>query len=282
MNQFYAALCLVCVLVFGGCAEPAATDKETIYVSILPLRGLMHEITANDFDIEVLVPPGANPETFELSARQLSALHKAPVVFNVGLIPFEQTLLAELGEKTVNLCHGIELLQGACSHNTDHRHAHGTDPHIWTAPRALKQMARNAYEVIHALHPDSVKYTQNHALLQQKLDALDRYTEGRIAATDTQYFIIYHPALTYYAHDYGIEQRAIEADGKEPSARHIAIIIDRARKDGVKRIFCQSQFPRSAVEIIAEDIAAEVVMVDPLAEDVLGNIRELTDLITAQ
>ena len=163
-----------------------------------------------------------------------------------------------------------------------HSHAHGIDPHIWTSPRALQHMAANAYEAIHALWPDSVKYTENHARLQEQLAALDARTAGKIAASGVRYFIIYHPALTYYARDYGLQQVAIEDDGKEPSARALARLIEQARRDSVRTIFYQSQFPASAVEVIARDIEAQSVAIDPLKEDVIANIDSLTDLIVAQ
>ena len=141
-------------------------------------------------------------------------------------------------------------------------------------------MAANAYEAIHALWPDSVKYTENHARLQEQLAALDARTAGKIAASGVRYFIIYHPALTYYARDYGLRQIAIEADGKEPSAKQLTQLIRQAREDGVRRILYQSQFPASAVEVIARDIDAEYAEVDPLREDVIANIEEITGIIT--
>ena len=114
--------------------------------------------------------------------------------------------------------------------------------------------------------------------------AAGRFTGARtgekIAQSGIEYFIIYHPALTYYARDYGIRQVAIEADGKEPSAKRLTQVIRQAREDGVRRILYQNQFPASSVEIIARDIDAEYVEVDPLREDAIANIDTITDIIT--
>ena len=145
-----------------------------------------------------------------------------------------------------------------------------------------QKMAENAYEAIREAYPDSVKYETNYRLLQQELKALDERTAARIAASDVEYFIIYHPALTYYARDYGLRQVAIETDGKEPSAKQLTAIIRQAREDGVRRIFYQKQFPASTVEIIARDIDAEYVEIDPLDEDAIGAIDAMTDSITAK
>lgn len=281
MRKIYITL-LIAILC-GGCTSRRPADGEPLYVSILPLRSLVQGIVGDDFDIEVLVPPGASPETFEPTPRQFVGLNKARMVFNVGLIDFENTLLAKVEdqEKVVNLSRGIELIAGTCSHGSHgHTHTHGIDPHVWTSPRALQKMAENAYEAIREAYPDSVKYETNYRLLQQELKALDERTAARIAASDVEYFIIYHPALTYYARDYGLRQIAIEADGKEPSAKQLTQLIRQAREDGVRRILYQSQFPASAVEVIARDIDAEYAEVDPLREDVIANIEEITGIIT--
>ncbi len=281
MRKIYITL-LIAILC-GGCTSRRPADGEPLYVSILPLRSLVQGIVGDDFDIEVLVPPGASPETFEPTPRQFVGLNKARMVFNVGLIDFETTLLAKIEDqaKVVNLSRGIELIAGTCSHGSHgHTHTHGIDPHVWTSPRALQKMAENAYEAIREAYPDSVKYETNYRLLQQELKALDERTAARIAASDVEYFIIYHPALTYYARDYGLRQIAIEADGKEPSAKQLTQLIRQAREDGVRRILYQSQFPASAVEVIARDIDAEYAEVDPLREDVIANIEEITGIIT--
>lgn len=322
-------LVCACIGSLCSCAQPAQPEEETLYVSILPLKSIVGGIVGDDFDVRVLVPAGASPETFEPTPRQFVDLNRARLIFNVGLIDFETTLLGkiEARDKVVDLSRGIDLIAGSCSHAHGkvarahelhaaatpdeqptagsaatpgerqlagrhaatpapqahgHSHAHGIDPHIWTSPRALQHMTANAYEAIHALWPDSVKYTENHARLQEQLAALDARTAGKIAASGVRYFIVYHPALTYYARDYGLQQVAIEDDGKEPSARALARLIEQARRDSVRTIFYQSQFPASAVEVIARDIEAQSVAIDPLKEDVIANIDSLTDLIVAQ
>lgn len=265
------------------CSPQPASQEKTLYVSILPMRSLVKEIVGEDFRIEVLVPPGASPETFEPTPRQFIGLNEAQLVFNVGLLEFETALLDKIEDRTkiVDLSRGIVRIEGSCAHagRNGSDHAHGVDPHVWTSPRALQRMAENAYEAIHARWPDSAKYTTNHARLQEELRQLDLRTAEKIARSGIRYFIIYHPALTYYARDYGLRQEAVEADGKEPSAKRLTALIRQARKDGIGRILYQSQFPVSVVETIARDIGAECTEIDPLREDAIANIDSITDLI---
>lgn len=267
----------------SACSPQPASQEKTLYVSILPIRSLVKEIVDEDFRIEVLVPPGASPETFEPTPRQFIGLNEAQLVFNVGLLEFETALLDKIEDRTkiVDLSRGIVRIEGSCAHagRNGSDHAHGVDPHVWTSPRALQRMAENAYEAIHARWPDSAKYTANHARLQEELRQLDLRTAEKIARSGIRYFIIYHPALTYYARDYGLRQEAVEADGKEPSAKRLTALIRQARKDGIGRILYQNQFPVSVVETIARDIGAECTEIDPLREDAIANIDSITDLI---
>ena len=234
---------LLAALLLAACTPEQPAGENTFYVSIPPLRSIVEGIVGDDFKIEVLVPPGASPETFEPTPRQFVELNKAQLIFNVGLIDFETTLLGKVGDqaKVVNLSHGIDLIAGSCSHGHDghehgHGHAHGVDPHVWTSPKALQTMAANAYEAIRNAYPDSVKYEAGYNRLRSTLKELDIRTAEKIARSGVKYFIVYHPALTYYARDYGLRQVAIEADGKEPSAKQLTAVIRQAREDGVRRI----------------------------------------------
>lgn len=262
--------------------KPAGGDTDTIYVSILPLKAIAEAIVGGDYPISVLVPAGASPETFEPTPKQFVDLNRAQLILNVGQLDFERNLLqkVENREKIVDLSRGVELIAGSCSHGSSgHRHAHGVDPHLWTSPRELRTMARNACEAILAAHPDSAKYEENYRRLDARLAELDRETGEKLSRNAVRYFLIYHPALTYYARAYGIEQLAIEQEGKEPSARRLAELIERGRRDNIRRVFYQNQFPASTVEIIARDLGGEAVAIDPLAEDVVGNIERMTALI---
>lgn len=286
MKYILHILPLSLLLLGSSCStRPKPVEKEQLYVSILPLRQLVTAITGDDFPVEVLVPAGASPETFEPTPRQIAALDRSKLVFNIGLIDFERNLLARIAEqeRLVNLSIGIDPIAGDCSHagNGD-GHVHGIDPHIWTSPRELRTMARNAYEAIARQWPDSSKYRSNYLALDRRLEELDSLTAVEIARSGCTYFLIYHPALSYYARAYGIRQVAIEEQGKEPSPKRLSRLIGQARRDGIRSVFYQSQFPASSVEIIATDIGACPVAIDPLAEDLTGNIRRITALITAE
>lgn len=282
-NIFRQALSILAVISVVGCgsADKNSEDK-TIYVTIAPLKSIVEDITCNDFEIKVLVPNGASPETFEPTAKQIAELNDAQLVFATCLIDFERGLTDRLDNRSsiVDLSRGIEILAGSCSHTHHNGHKHGIDPHIWTSPRALKQIATNAYAAVAQQYPDSTKYRDAYATLLSRLDSLDSYVSRRLAEAGTTAFMIYHPAYTYYANDYRLQQIAVEHEGKEPTPKQLASLVDIAKRNGIKHILYQPQYSRDKVSGIAAETGAQAVMIDPLCDDIIQGIKDLTDLIT--
>lgn len=274
------AIFILSILLIVGCSTKSDSDKKTIYVTITPLQAIVEEITSGDFNVEVIVPKGASPETFEPTPKQVTAISDAEFIFSTGLIDFEQSLVKRISgdAEVVNLSKDIELIAGCCSHG-NHQHKHGVDPHIWTSPRALRTMVTNAHDAIMAHYPDSVKYTVATEHLLERIEALDSRCATRIEAAGVEAMMIYHPAYTYYARDYGIEQIAIEHDGKEPSLRQTTALIEKAKEHGVKAIFRQPQYSEDKVRAIANDAGAEIITTDPLSEDILSEIERVTEII---
>jgi zinc transport system substrate-binding protein len=279
-------LLIAATLLLVGCNN-AKPPKADMVVSIEPLKYIVESIVGDDFTIEVLVPSGTSPETYEPTPRQMSEISDAKMIFSTGLIDFECNLLGKIAvpERVINLSEGIVLIKGECSHcghdhSPAHGHAHGTDPHIWTSPDELRIMARNAHDAIMQQYPDSAKYHIAYQQLDHKIEALSEHCRTKIATSQTKAFVIYHPALSYYARNYNIEQVAIENQGKEPSAKHIAKIIDLARQNDIHCLLYQAEFPRSVVDVIARDMGVEPTQINPLEANPLLFIENVTHIIT--
>ena len=200
IDIFKIALLATTALLFACHAEPKKQQTE-IVVSIAPLKYIVEQITASDFHIEVLVPAGTSPETFDPTPRQMQSVQDASLLFTTGLIEFEQNIVERLEDKSniVSISHGIDLIEGAHSHDHDeheahsahtHAHHHGTDPHIWTSPRELKIMAHNAHEAIMQHYPDSAKYTAAYNDFIARLEDLDTMCQQMCEASSTKAFVI--------------------------------------------------------------------------------------------
>lgn len=284
MKARLAIFILIIALLCSCRGDNNNAAEKTIFVSITPLKMLVEEITCGDFPVEVLVPEGASPETYDPTARQLTEASQAQMLFSTGLITFEQGLVERIAhkERVVDLSSGITLLAGCCTHNHSQshmHHKHGIDPHIWTSPRALATMVRTMHKRVMKLYPDSAKYDVAADRLLNRIEQLDARCEETIATSDVEAFMIYHPAYTYYAHDYGISQIAVEQDGKEPSPRQLAQLVDDVKLHNIKAILIQPQYSPDKVMPLAEECDIEVIVTDPLAADILSEIERVTTII---
>lgn len=282
-------------IILSMSCKPAIKQAQGGYVAtISPIKFIVEQITCGDIPVEVILPDGASPETYSPTSSQMMKVESADIVFTTGLIDFEKEIINRVNAHTnsaiCDLSAGIALHEGGCSHDHHspdasaqaHSHHHGIDPHIWTSPKQLMIMAGNAYRAIIEQFPDSTKYTTAYNKLIDGLSEVSVDIEKQLDTSDIKYFIIYHPALTYYADDYGIEQVALEVDGKEPSATYMASLAKRAKEDNVKYVLYQRQFPVAVVETFAADIDAEPVEIDPLGENIVEEILRITEIITSK
>lgn len=259
-------------------------NADTISVSIEPLRFITEQIVGNDFQIQVLVPPGSSPETYEPTSAQMLQTARSKVFIDIGLLDFEANLEQAIRKNMpqvalIKSSDRVPLLAGHCGHaHLDDEQAHGIDPHIWLSPSRLKIIAENIYNGLSTIYPDSIQYKTNFDALCRKIDSLDS-TLNRLLTSQEKGFLIYHPALTYLSADYGQNQISVEVEGKEPSAAYLSRLIDTAKTLKITKILYQKQFDKSTIEAIAAELHLTPVVIDPLEKNVLENIEFLARLI---
>ena len=80
---------------------PAAAEKVTVFVSILPQKYFVQQIGKDLVDVQVMVQPGASPATYEPKPRQMAAIGKTDIYFSIG-VPFENTWLSKIATSNPN------------------------------------------------------------------------------------------------------------------------------------------------------------------------------------
>lgn len=272
-----------------ACSSTPKSDSEVIYVSIAPLKYVVEQIADSGARIEVLVPETSSPESFEPTIQQIRDLTRASMYVTTGLLDFERALAVKIPEiapqtSVVNLSEGIEVLEGSCSHDhsTDNAHAgHGVDPHIWLSPRLVAGMGEQIAAQLGALHPQSkAVYAERAALLTQRIDSLDNHIQQQLQGSQRRAFAIGHTSLSYFARDYGLEQIAIEVDGKEPSVKAMKTLIDTLQGRGVRTVLYQLQTSDAAARTIARELpGGRAVVFDPMSEAWMANMYRLADTL---
>ena len=92
-------------------------------------------------------------------------------------------------------------------------------------------------------------------------------------------FMIYHPTLAYLARDYGLEEIAVEHEGKEPTPSGLKSLIDRAKKYNLKVILIQKEHDKKNVSAVVDETGATIMEIDPLSEDWDSSVREIIGIL---
>ena len=267
------------LLISAACAPTAsaAGGKIGVMVTVLPQVEFVSAVGGDKVDVTAMVPPGANPHTYEVTPAQMASLSKAKIYFKVGSpIEFELTWLDKLIAQNpdmlmVDCSKGIDLIQ-----STDPDEP-GIDPHIWTSVRNVRVMVKNICDGLTRLDPANANYYEgNRDSYLQKLDALDADIKASLEGIASRTFIVYHPAWGYFAHDYGLTQLGIEQEGKEPKAAYMARLIKEAKQKNIKVIFVSPQYDTRSADAIATEIGGSVVSIDAEgAKDYIDNLRKV-------
>ena len=256
-----------------SCSSAKNDNTNKITVSIEPLRYLTEQIVGDRFEVVTMVPKGSSPETYEPTARQMADLSESILYIKVGELGFERTWMPRLTSNAPHIT-VVNSSEGITSHI-------GDDPHSWMSARNAIIMAHNIYEAVKRIDvKDSVFFRQRLDSLCNVIHATDKYIRQTTAQAHCKSFIIYHPALTYFASDYGLEQLALEEHGREPSAAELEQIISTARAKGVKTMFVQREFANRNVDIITNTIGARKVEINPLGYDWNKEMRRIAAEMT--
>jgi zinc transport system substrate-binding protein len=303
-SRITMALCMVVLTVIllmaSGCVQqqgagvPAdnRTTPFTVAVTILPQKQFVERIAGEHARIIVLVPPGASPHTHEPTPKQLEDISQASVYIKVGSgIEFERAWMNKLSGinprmVVVDSSTGIQLISGY--HDDDEADAAtgaqyheseekaGADPHIWLSPKNAKIMVENTYQGLARADPEhKTVYRANTDAYLKELDELDADISREISQKQIHAIMVYHPAWSYFARDYGLLQIPIETDGKDPSPKGIENLIRQAKEGNITVIFASLEYSTKSAEVIAKEIGGSVALVSPLEEDYLGNIRHV-------
>lgn len=255
----------------GGAAFAAVPLR--ISVSVLPQACFVERVAGEHATVHVMIPKGANPETYEPTPQQLVALTDSRIYVKVGApgLPFEERYLRAALDRNrrltvVNMSDGLKFLEG--------------DPHVWTSPAAVRIAAQNIAKVLIAQAPaNKAGYQRNLLAFLNEVDTLDREIRQALSSSKGYAFMVFHPAWGYFANEYGLVQLAIEEEGKPVSAAHIRQMVDLARKKGIRSIFVQKGFDTKSARAVAREIGGEVLETDPLAREWFSAMRSFTKML---
>jgi len=256
----------------------ALEQKIPVTASIVPLADFCRQIGGDRVDVQVLVPPGASPHTFEpppsVVARASSA--KLFLYIGEGLEPWAERMAKSLKKGSVALeaAQGLPLIRE--THNEEppkrgkekHSHSHGgANPHIWLDPVLAKEICSKIGRALIRVDPSQkAYYEKNLANYLEKLEALHQEIQKRVSSFKIKKYVCFHPAYVYFAKRYGLEEAGVIelSPGREPSPKHLKNLVATIKEQGIQVVFAEPQLNPRVAEVIAKEAGVRVATVDPL------------------
>ena len=264
---------ILTLFILSACGNTTQkSEKSILTVTLEPLRYFTEAIAGDYYEIVSMVPKGSSPESYDPTPQQLVNLSKSQAYFRIGYIGFEQTWMKKLEAncpdmKVYDTSKGIDLIRDKGHWHGDHFHEGGVEPHVWNSTQNALIIADNIYQALCELDSTHQEdYQKRLDVLKQTIQQTDTNVRTLLENADST-FLIYHPALSYFARDYGLKQVSIEEGGKEPSPAQLKALIETCRNENVHTIFVQQEFDQRNAQLIANELGINIVSINPLSYD---------------
>ena len=264
---------ILTLFILSACGNTTQkSEKPILTVTLEPLRYFTESIVGDNYEVVSMVPKGSSPESYDPTPQQLVNLSKSQAYLRIGYIGFEQAWMKKLEANSPNMkvfdtSKGIDLIRDKGHWHGDHFHEGGVEPHVWNSTQNALIIADNIYQALCELDSTHQEdYQKRLDVLKQTIRQTDANLRTLLENADST-FLIYHPALSYFARDYGLKQVSIEEGGKEPSPAQLKALIETCRNENVHTIFVQQEFDQRNAQLIANELGVNIVSINPLSYD---------------
>lgn len=286
MNRSLVLGILLLALLGAGCITSGGTDDGTIgiIVSIPPYVEWAERVGGAYVSVTPVVPAGASPHTYEITPGQMVTISDAAMWIKngVGLEHWADKIVsANKSLVIVDISEGVDLIPLYDDADDGHGGVGAYDAHIWLSLTVAQDGVYRIADALMTLDPAHAdEYAANRDAYLAELEALDATITARLESMQGRHFLVFHPAWSYFARDYGLVQLSIEKDGKEPGPEHMRSIIDQARDLGITVVFIEPQYSPDDARTIATAIGGSVVALNPLSEDYLAGMDAVADALS--
>ncbi|MDA5561479.1 zinc ABC transporter substrate-binding protein [Exiguobacterium sp. MMG028] len=288
----------------GDNASESTDQKLTVYASTFALKSMAEEIGGDRVNVEMVIPPGADPHTYEPTSKQMTQIADADLFLTIGhdLEPYVESMEKSLEGQNVafvKTAEDVTLLDATDTvhiheedghsedehaheeeghsedehaneeeaHNED-EHDHGQyDPHVWLDPMNAVSMAEAVESAFSEEAPDyKDEFSERLSAFKDEADALDAELKAAVENGSKSELLVTHAAYGYLAERYGFDQLPIAGltPSEEPSQQALKRIIEEARLHDLNYIAFEDTVTPKVAEVVKQEIGAESVTIHNL------------------
>jgi zinc transport system substrate-binding protein len=286
-------LILLGIVFSAACAsQPETSSDNKVITSTYPVFYLASRVADQGMEVELLMPPSADPHNWEPSPKQIAQLENcrlfiyngagleswAPKVTEMAAgrdtkvlelaTVISDKLLPHTESKDVSRSNHEAKRESEADVAEEAGHNHGEhDPHFWLDPVLALEMAKSIMEALTAVDPgNKALYQHNFSLLSQDLEKIHHTYETTLARCSKKQFVVSHEAFGYLAKRYGLEQipiMGVSAES-EPTPSRLAELSDLLRSLDICYVFTEPFTGDRVAQVLASETGAEILELNPI------------------
>ncbi len=270
------ALSIVLVACAGGSSDeagcPVIEDRKINVVATTPMIGeFVSQVGGDNINLTVIMPPEADPHSYEPSPQDAGTIADADLVFYTGL-KYEPAAVVKLLESSACSTDVLAVVgetvfpiefeeEGGDDEEGHEGHGHGAyDPHFWFDPNRVIYAAEYIEGKLVELDPsNTASYESAGSAYTDELKGLVGQVSDLISTVPSQNrkLITTHESLGYLEAKFGLEVLSTIIpnldSNNEISPSQLVGVIDVIEDNSVKVIFIEAEAP----SVYAETIVAE-------------------------
>jgi len=299
-----AATMLLCLCGLMLMPRAANSDSNTIsfITDIAPIHSLVSMVVGQQAEVQILIPPGQSPHSFNLKPSQIRTINQASVIVTLG-DNFTPTLsrhlksidkqavvlqlsdtrsqnqhieagnLRQVAKKTNDndhsTGHGTEQNLPVLTEQTNTSDTHMDDPHTWLNPEnAIRWLDRIATTAMELDKSNRTIYQNNLDVAKANLLAMHEDFTRQLAKVRSTPYIVYHDAYQHFAHSYGLQKPVAIAlsDARAPGAKKLRAM--RAQAKQTRCVFSELQHDDRMVDTVTAGLPVKRAQLDPLGSTI--------------
>lgn len=245
-----------------------ASARPFVAVTVPAQAWLVKQIAGEEVELLTMVPSGHVPESAQPGPRKISRYQQADIHFTVGdpTFSFETRYISPFRKKA-EPGRWLSMFDIAGQIAPVDK-LKGLDPHLWTSPRIMLASANALEQILAELDPQHADLYRNNLFhLQKTILNLDMQLKVSVGLRSTDKLLVYHPAWGHFCQDYGLQQVAIENEGKMPGAGSLSTLFTRLEKDSINFIISSPGADQRIAAMIAEQFHMKLIMINPMDTD---------------
>ncbi|NJE75865.1 metal ABC transporter solute-binding protein, Zn/Mn family [Thermococcus sp. ES12] len=265
---------LVIMMLLTGIIAPftgAVDDRPLVVTSIAPLAAIVQDAFGDSVEVVYLIPPGADPHEYQLTASQIELLRGASVIVTTGgHLPVEKKIaeLKEEGTITGEALFIDDYKREGFRYLPEHWYGGKDNPHgVWLDPTNALAIARATEKALEKTDPaNAEKYLAGYRDFEARVRAI---TEAYLAIVDGNLTAVIQMPPDQYALEWlGIkaiasikpeeEVPAIGVDELVPTAAKADVVVYAVDspdqlKDAARELAAKSGKPSAEIRVFWKD-----------------------------